>query len=65
MSLLGLLVFVVILGLFYWALTTLAETFNLPAQIVTLITVALVIFAVLYLLSEFGALAGGPVLRVR
>lgn len=63
MSLIALLVFVLILSLFWFALTRIASAFGLPQQIVVVIEVLLVIAAVLYLLSTVGVT--GPTLRLR
>ena len=65
MDLIGLLVFLVIIGLVFWAVRALAGAFGIPAPIVTLITVVLVIVAVLYLLQSLGLYTGGPTIRLR
>jgi uncharacterized membrane protein YwzB len=65
MDLISLLVFLVIIGLVFWAVQALSGAFGIPAPIVTLITVVLVIIAVLYLLQAFGLTSGGPSLRLR
>ena len=65
MDLIGLLVFLVVIGLVFWAVRALAGAFGIPAPIVTLITVVLVIIAVLYLLQALGLYTGGPSIRLR
>jgi hypothetical protein len=65
MNLMALLVFVIIIGLVFWAVRAIAGAFGIPAPIVTVIYVLLVIVAVLYLLQALGLNTGGPVLRVR
>ncbi len=54
MSLIGLLVLVIVLGLVYWAVHKLASAFGLPAPVVAVIDVILVVIAVVYLLDAFG-----------
>lgn len=63
MDLIGLLVFLIIIGLAFWAVRTLSGAFGIPAPIVTVIYVVLVIFVVVYLLQILQG--GGPVLRLR
>jgi hypothetical protein len=65
MTLIGLLVLLIIIGLVFWAVRAISAAFSIPAPIVTVIYVVLVIFVVLYLLSAFGLVSGGPVLRLR
>lgn len=55
MSLIGLVVFVIIIGLLYWCITILP----LPAPFKTIATVLLIIIAILYLVSAFGVLGPG------
>jgi hypothetical protein len=64
MSLIGLLVFLIIIGLVFWATHALAGAFGIPAPIVTVIQVVLVIIAVLYLLQVLGLWSGGPTIRL-
>ena len=49
--LLTLVVILVVAGLVYWALTTLAAAFGLPAQVTAVLQVLLVILVVIALLS--------------
>lgn len=62
MSLIGLLVALVILGLLYWAATRIMAAFGIGEPIHTLVIVVLVIIAVLYLLGLVGY---GPGLALR
>lgn len=64
MTLIGLLVFLIVIGLVFWVVKTLAGAFGIPAPIVQVIYVVLVIVAVLYLLQAFGLIGGGPILRL-
>ncbi len=64
MTLIGLLVFLIICGLVFWAINALAGAFGLPQPIITVLYVLLVIVAVLYLLQGFGLLSGGPILKL-
>lgn len=64
MSLVGLLVALIIIGLVFWAVRAIAGAFAIPAPIVTVIYVVLVFVVVLWLLQSFGALSGGPTLRL-
>ncbi len=65
MSLIGLLVALILLGLAFWVVKTLSGAFGLPPQIVTVLHVVLVVFVVLWLLSAFGLMSGGPVIHLR
>ncbi len=58
MSILSLLVFLIIIGLVYWAIQQIAGAFGIPAPIVTIINVILVVVVVLWLLQ----FVGGPAL---
>lgn len=64
MSLVGLLVALILIGLVFWAVRAIAGAFGIPPPIVTVIYVVLVIVVVLWLLQSFGALSGGPVLEL-
>jgi len=61
MSLVGILIFIFIIGLLYWIVTLLP----LPAPFKTIALVVVCIIAIVYLLSALGVFAGGPILRVR
>lgn len=63
MSLMSLLVFLIIIGLIFWAVRTLSGAFGIPAPIVTVIQVILVVIVVLYLLQLLG-LWHGAALRL-
>jgi uncharacterized membrane protein YwzB len=58
MSLIGIIVFLIILGVIFWAVRSLSGAFGIPAPIVTVIYVLLVVFACLYLLSSLGYIGG-------
>lgn len=61
MSLIGLLVFVIILGLLYWCVTLLP----LPSPFKQIAIVILILIAIIYLVSAFGLLSVGPHLSAR
>ena len=65
MDLIGLLVFLIVVGLIFWAVRTLAGALAIPAPVEKVITVLLVVVVVLYLLQAVGLWSGGPLLRVR
>jgi hypothetical protein len=65
MSLIGLLVLLIIVGVLFWAVSQLSAAFAIPPPIVVVIQVLLVVIVVLYLLQAFGLWAGGPTLRLR
>lgn len=65
MSLVSLLVMLVILCLLVWATRAILAAFSIGPPISTLVQVALVVIIVLWLLSAFGLLSGGPTLRLR
>lgn len=65
MTLVGLLVFLILVGLVFWVVRTLSGSLGIPAPIVTVIYVVLVVICVLYLVQALGLLgSGGPVLRI-
>ena len=64
MDLIGLLVFLIVIGVIFWAVHALAGAFGIPAPIVVVVQVILVLICVLYLLSAVGLWSGGPVLRL-
>lgn len=65
MSIIGLLVALILIGLVFWAVRAIVGAFGIPAPIATVIYVVLVIVVVLWLLQSVGGLSGGPVLRLR
>lgn len=65
MSLIGLIVFLIVIGLLFWVVRTLSAAFGLPPQVTQVLYVVLVVIVVLYLLSAFGLTSGGPELRLR
>jgi uncharacterized membrane protein YwzB len=64
MTIIALVVFLILVGLAFWAVRALAGAFGIPAPIVTVIQVLIVLFAVIYLLNALGATSGGPVIRL-
>jgi hypothetical protein len=64
MSIVGLIVFLVIVGLLLWVARTLSAAFGIGPPILPLLYVVIVVFAVLWLLQSLGALSGGPVVRL-
>lgn len=62
MSVIAIFVSFVVFALLYWAVTQIAGAFGPPAQVTTIIKVALVAIFVLYLLALFTGRA--PSLRV-
>jgi hypothetical protein len=62
MTLVGLLVTLIIVGVVLWLVNTLIP---MDPKIKTLVNVVVVIAVLLWLLQAFGLLTGGPVLRVR
>lgn len=65
MDLMSLLVFIIVIGLIFWAVRTLSGAFGIPAPIVSVIYVVLVIFCVMYLLQALGGTGGGPRIDIR
>lgn len=65
MDLIGLLVFLIVVGLIFWAVNMLAGSFGIPGPIIAVIHVVLVIVVVLGLLQFLGLWSGGPSLRLR
>lgn len=55
MSLIGLLVALIIIGLLFWGVRAIAGAFGIPQPIVTVIYVVLVIIVVIWLLQALGA----------
>jgi len=65
MSLIGLVVFLIVVGVLFWVVRTLSGVFGIPAPIVVVIQVVLVLVCLLYLLQAFGLTTGGPTLRIQ
>ena len=61
-SLVGLLVTLVIVGVVLWLVNTMIP---MDAKIKTIINVIVVLAVCLWLLNVFGLFSGGPVIRVR
>jgi len=64
MSIIGILVALILIGLLFWGVRAIAAAFAIPQPIVTVIYVVLVILVVLWLLQQLGGLSGGPSLRL-
>ena len=54
MTLIGLIVVLLVLGLVWWAVHQIAGAFGIPPQVVVVIDVLLVLLFVVYLLRAFG-----------
>jgi hypothetical protein len=65
MSIIGLVVFIILVGLLFWVVRTLAAALDIPAPIQQVLYVLLVVVCVLYLPQVFGVLGGGPEIRLR
>jgi hypothetical protein len=63
MSLLTLLIFLIVIGVMFWATRAICAAFSIPAPIVSVVQVILVILAVVWLLQQLGV-GGGPILRL-
>lgn len=63
MSLIGLIVFLIVVGVAFWAVKALAGAFGIPAPVVVVAQVILVVLAVAYLVQVLGVADLG--LRVR
>lgn len=61
MSLIGLLVFVIILGLLYWCITLLP----LPQPFKNIAIVILILICIVFLLNSLGVVGSGPLFRIR
>lgn len=61
MSLIGLLVFIIIVGLLYWLVTLLP----LPQPFKTIALVILILFCIIWLLSSTGLIGGLGTVRLR
>jgi hypothetical protein len=64
MSIIGLIVFLIVVGLLFWVVRTLGGAFGIPAPIIQVLYVVLVVICVLWLLSAFGLMGSGPTLRL-
>lgn len=62
MSLIGLLVTLILVGVILWLVNTLIP---MDGKIKTVLNVVVLLFVLLWLLSAFGLLTGGPVIRFR
>ncbi len=64
MDIMGLIVFLCVIGLLFWVIKMLSTAFAIPAPIVTVLQVVLVVIIVLYLLQSLGLVTGGPKFRL-
>ena len=62
MTLIGLIVVLVIVGVILWAINTLIP---MDPKVKTIINVIIIIAILLWLLQAFGLLGGGPILGTR
>jgi hypothetical protein len=65
MSIIGLLVALIIIGLLFWAVRAICAAFSIPAPVATVIQVVMVLIVVLWILQATGLLTSGPVFRVQ
>ena len=56
MTIVGLLVFLIVIGIVFWAVRAISAAFKVPEPITTVVYVLLVLVAVLYILRGFGLL---------
>lgn len=61
MSLVGLLVFILIVGLLYWCVTLLP----LPQPFKNIALVIVILICIIFLLNSLGVVGSGPVIRLR
>jgi hypothetical protein len=64
MNLVALVIWVLICCVVWWAVKQIMATFEVPAQIQTVVIVLLVLLFVLWLASQVGLISGGPVIRL-
>lgn len=65
MSILGILVALIVIGLVWWAINAIMGAFGIGDPIATIIRVVFVVFVILWLLSEFGLFSGFGNVRLR
>lgn len=65
MNLIGLLVMIIVIGVVIWAVRALTAAFSIPQPIATVIYVLVVLVCLVYVLSSFGLVGSGPILRLR
>ena len=61
MSLVGLLIFIIIVGLLYWCVTLLP----LPQPFKNIALVIVILICIVFLLNSLGVVGSGPILRIR
>lgn len=54
MSILGILLTLILVGVLFWGISAIAGAFGIPAQIVVVLQVLLVVLCVLWLISAVG-----------
>jgi uncharacterized protein YhhL (DUF1145 family) len=59
------LIFVIIIGVIFWAVRVLSSAFGIPQPIQTVIMVLLVVICLIYILQALGGSGGFPPLRFR
>jgi uncharacterized protein YhhL (DUF1145 family) len=64
MDLLSLLIFLIIVGVMFWAARALSAAFGIPAPIVVVIQVILVVICLVYLLQMLGGGGSLPTIRL-
>lgn len=58
MNLISLLVFLIVIGIAFWAVRAISGAMAIPAPIVVVIQVILVVFALIWLLDATGLMGG-------
>ena len=61
MSIIGILVVLLLIGVLFWAVRTIGAAFAVPPPVLQVIYVLLVVLCVLWLLQAFGLLGGTPI----
>ncbi len=64
MDIIGLLIFLIIIGVLFWAVRALSAAFGIPQPIQTVIVVLLVVIVIIYLLQAIGGSGSLPTLRL-
>lgn len=65
MNLIGLLVALIVICAIFWACRAILRAFGIGDPIATIVQVVLVLLVLLWLLSAFGLVSGGPSIRLR
>ncbi len=61
MSLVGLLIFIIVVGLLYWCVTLLP----LPQPFKNIALVIVILICIIFLLNSLGVVGSGPLIRLR